>query len=144
LRLEREAFGCHHGELGARLLERWGLSRECCSAVLHHHELLASPSPLELLTSAAAMTAEMLWRPNPEHVANTRSVLRSELDCDTDRLIDLILHCKEEIARQAESYGVPQSEEFDTCALLEQARRMFAAASMETAMDFDNAMRLME
>lgn len=144
LRLEREAFGCSHADLGARLLERWGLARECCSAVLYHHELLASPSPMELATAAAAMTAKMLWRPNPEHVAKTRSLLRSELNCDTDRLIDLIMHCKEEVMRQAELYGVPRSEDFDARTLVEQARRVFAAASMETAMDFDDAMRMME
>lgn len=144
LAAESDRFGCNHAEVGACLLERWGFSRECCVAALNHHDLRPCQGDLELVVLAASMTAQMLWHPNPDLVANTRSLLRAEFDCDTDKLINLVLHCKEEIAQQADLYGVDRCDEIDSKRLVEQARKLFLSASLEAAMDFDAAMAIID
>jgi putative nucleotidyltransferase with HDIG domain len=39
---EKDNFGCHHAEVGARLLERWNLPIHLADAVHHHHQPLAA------------------------------------------------------------------------------------------------------
>jgi HD-like signal output (HDOD) protein len=139
---EREAFGCDHAQLGARLLERWGFSAEGCSAVLYHHELRATTTPIELVVLAASMTAEMMWNSNSTQAANARSLLRVEFDCDTDKLIGLVMYCRDELSNQADLYGIESTSQFRVDDLIDEARKLFTSASIETAIDFDSAMRV--
>lgn len=140
--IEREAFGCDHAQIGARLLERWGFSADGCLAVLHHHELRTTTTPIELVVLAASMTAEMLWNSNSTQAANARSLLRAEFECDTDKLISLVMCCKDELTQQVELYGIEPNHEFCVDDLIDEARKLFASASIETAVDFDSAMRV--
>lgn len=139
---EREAFGCDHCQIGARLLERWGFAQEACTAILHHHELRADSTPMELVILAASMTAETLWNSQSAQATNARSLLRAEFDCDTDKLIRLVMYCRDEIGHQAELYGIEPASEVCAEDLIEEARKLFTAASIETALDFDSAMRI--
>jgi len=62
-RLEHEALGCTHGEVGAYLLGLWGLPEEVTAAVAGHHRPIAAPqplTPLAIVRAAAAIVADLL------------------------------------------------------------------------------------
>ena len=141
---EREAFGCDHAQIGSRLLTRWGFSPECAEAIRFHHENITDASDLELTIRTSALVSEMLWASKSSQLATVRSLLVSQFGFDTDKLISLAINCKEEIAAQADLYGVSVTEEIDVQRILDEARRLFVTASLETAMDLDSALAIME
>jgi len=40
-KVEKDTFGLDHGQIGARMLERWGIPKEVYIPVLHHHNIKA-------------------------------------------------------------------------------------------------------
>lgn len=44
-RMEKEILGIDHGELGGRLIRKWGLSDVLVNACRYHHDPMASPDP---------------------------------------------------------------------------------------------------
>lgn len=144
LAAEREAFGCDHAQIAYRLLLRWGFSPECAEAVRLHHERVATASDLDLTIWTATLVSEMLWSSTSNRMPLVRSLLVSQFGFDTDKLISLAINCKDEINAQAELYGVSVTEEIDVQKILEEARRLFVTASLETAMDLDSALAIME
>lgn len=141
---EREKFGCDHGVLGARLLEKWGFAESCQWSTIAHHQTTMTSSQLVTTIQASSLIADMLWTPGSDEVKAAQQVLREQFEYDTDELIDLALACKEEMVQQAEMYGVHLKEEIDVKALMAEARRQFVTASLETARDFDTAMAVMD
>ncbi len=55
---EKEAFGFDHGEIGARLLTRWGLPSDIVLPVGHHHHL-AGAEPCERLAATVNLADAM-------------------------------------------------------------------------------------
>lgn len=52
---ERQAFGCHHGQLGAKLVLAWGLPRSLAQTIAFHHDpwKVAKAIPSAVLVSVA-------------------------------------------------------------------------------------------
>jgi len=144
LAAEREAFGCDHAQVAYRLLIRWGFSPECAEAVRFHHENVTNANDIELTIRTASLVSEMLWSSTGNQMPAVRSLLVSQFGFDTDKLISLAINCKDEINAQADLYGVTVAEEIDVQKILEEARRLFVTASLETAMDLDSALAIME
>lgn len=139
---ERQLFQCDHAQVGSRLLERWGFSPACCLAARRHHEPGPDADGLSLVVAAAQQVATVLWHPRSEAIGPTRSLLRADFGYDTDKFIALAVACKDEVTEQAELYGVTLDRDIDVDAILEEARRQFVAASLETALDFDSALAI--
>jgi HD-like signal output (HDOD) protein len=139
---ERDAFGYDHTQVGFVLLERWGFPPVCQRAARYHHTAFDESAGLELTATASSLVAEMLWLPDSQTLATARTLLQREFHLDTDKLIELVLYCKEEVAQQASLFGVQINDQINIAAVLEEARRLFVAASIETAMDFDSAMNV--
>lgn len=135
---ERELYGFHHGELGARLLERWNLPKPLTRAVAQHH---ASPDPAELLsltTHIANLMADALWTPHASQVNDARQLLEAEFGLDMDAFITLAVDCKEVIRDSAALYQVQFPGKIDCEELLRAARDQYMEEAMEAAIDWDS------
>jgi HD-like signal output (HDOD) protein len=144
LEAERAIFGFDHAQVGSRLLERWGFSPRVAISTRFHHQPRPNASRLERTSFLASLLADILWNPQSKQVSIVQDILRAELGYDTDKLIELAIECKEQIAQQAALYGVNMEGEINVEGLLDQARRQFVTASLETAMDFDSTLSLLE
>ncbi|MBY0588442.1 HDOD domain-containing protein [bacterium] len=140
---ERAAFGYDHAQVGSRLLERWGFSPRVAASTRYHHQPRPHASRLERTAFLSSLLSDILWNPCSQQVAMVQDILRAELNFDTDKLIELAIACKEQISQQAELYGVDVEGEIQVEALLDEARRLFVTASLETAMDFDSTLSLL-
>ncbi len=58
--VERERRGATHAEVGAHLLELWGLPHELVEAVAFHHRAPELPHPVFDATAAVAIAAALL------------------------------------------------------------------------------------
>lgn len=141
---ERALFGFDHAQVGGRLLERWGFSPRVAASTRHHHQPRPNANRLERTSFVASLLADVLWNPHSKQVALVQDILRAELGFDTDKLIELAIVCKEQISQQADLYGVHVEGEINVDTLLDEARRLFVTASLETAMDFDSTLSLLE
>jgi HD-like signal output (HDOD) protein len=135
---ERERYGFHHGQLGARLLERWNLPDALSEAVAEHHVLQPAPNPLVLVTHAADVLADALWTPQSPRVQEARTLLEAEFQLGLDDFITLAMECKEAIQDAARTYQVNLVAEIDCDALLEQARHQYMSAAIAAAIDWDS------
>ena len=135
---ERERYGFHHGQLGARLLHRWNLPLALTEAVSEHHARPATGSPLVLITHIADLLADALWTPESPRVNEARALVESQFQLDLDGFITLAVECKKSIQENAETFQVTLANEIDCDALLAQARRQYMDAAMEAAMDWDS------
>ena len=114
LKLEQQQFGCDHAVLGARLLACWELPETLVAAVMHHHEDREEASPLEAAIRIGDIMADALWKLHPDRIAVAKSILQNELGFDTDDFIDFTLVCRDEIAENAEMFGIKLEEIIDT------------------------------
>jgi HD-like signal output (HDOD) protein len=114
LELEQQQFGCDHATLGARLLEHWELPEQLVSAVMHHHEDREEASPLEAAIRIGDIMADALWNLLPERIAVAKVFLESRLEFDTDDFIEFALVCRDEVAENAEMFGIKLDEMIDT------------------------------
>jgi HD-like signal output (HDOD) protein len=135
---ERERYGFHHGQLGARLLHRWNLPLSLTAAVSEHHTRPEAREPLVLITHIADLMADALWTPESPRVNEARALLESTLHLDLDGFISLAVECKKSIEENAETFQVALAHEIDCDALLAQARRQYMDAAMEAAIDWDS------
>lgn len=136
---ERLAFGFDHAILGARLLERWEFGDDIVAAVGRHHDEETSTLPeLGSIVNAAARLVDSLRSASDADFQVVRAQLGARFGLNTDDLIDLVLGSREEIARQAEIFGVELDEPVDCEALLDRARRLHQDAALETALDLDS------
>lgn len=140
---EQTTFGYDHAQIGSRLLERWGFSPRVAASTRYHHHPRSNANRLERTAFLSGLLADVLWNPNSKQVAVVQDILRAELAFDTDKLIELAIACKEQISQQAELYGVDVEGEIPVEALLDEARKLFVTASLETAMDFDSTLSLL-
>jgi len=135
---ERERYGFHHGQLGARLLQRWNLPPALIEAVSEHHVRPAVGQPLVMITYIADLLADALWTPQSARVNEARALVASEYQLDVDGFITLAVECKKSIAENARTFQVELAREIDCDALLSQARRQYMEAAMEAAIDWDS------
>ena len=135
---ERERYGFHHGQLGARLLNRWNLPLALTEAVSEHHACPTTDRPLAMITHIADVLADALWTPESPRVSEGRALLESHFGLDLDGFITLAVECKETIQENAQIYQVELACDIDCDALLTQARRQYMATAMEAAIDWDS------
>jgi HD-like signal output (HDOD) protein len=135
---EHATFGFAHPALGARLMERWEFPEPLIGAVRYHHGGTSEPSPLEIVVRGADLMADVLWVPQSPILESARRFLHAGFGIDTDGFIELAVGCKEDIAINAELFGVRLDANIDCQALLEEARRQQIDLSIETALDMDS------
>jgi len=135
---ERERYGFHHGQIGARLLQRWNLPDSLTQAVAAHHTPPGSGNGLVTTTYIADLMADALWTPQSSRVPEARRLLESEFQLDLDGFISLALESKRVIAENAQLFQVALADQIDCDGLLEQARRQYMDAAMEAALDWDS------
>lgn len=135
---ELERYGFHHGQLGARLLERWNVPDALSEAVAEHHVLLPSAPPLVLVTHVADVLADALWTPQSPRVQEARRLLEVEFGMGLDDFITLAMECKEAIQDSARTFQVNLAAEIDCDALLEQARQQYMSTAIAAAIDWDS------
>lgn len=135
---ERELYGFHHGEIGARLLERWNLPECLTDAVAQHHTDPDLNDRLSLAIYIANLLADALWTPQSPQVYEARQLLESEFGMNMDGFISLAVECKEIIHDSAELYQVKLSGSIDCEELLTAARSQYMDEAMEAAIDWDS------
>ncbi len=135
---ERERFGFDHGQLGARLLDRWNLPDCLTNAIATHHHLPDCDDPLAVTTHIANLMADALWTPDCPQVNAARMLLESEFGLDLDGFITLAVDCKELIRDNASLYHVQLKGEINCEDLVNQARRQYMDEAMEAAIDWDS------
>ena len=135
---EMELYGFHHGQLGARLLERWNLPERLTDAVSLHHEVPTENDDLRLAVYAGDLMADALWTPESPRVAESRKLLETEFGLDLDGFIALAVDCKQVISENAELHRVELDGHIDCDALLAQARKQYMEEALEAAMDWDS------
>ena len=129
--VETHALGFNHAELGARLLERWGLPESVISAVAGHHTATIGSDPMEAVVHAGWLMSEALWSPNSSHVAAARRFLEEQCGFILDDFIELALGCRSDIDESAAAFGIAIGKSVSSQELVEEARRV----SLETALD---------
>lgn len=134
---ERTLLGFDHAELSARLLSAWQFPQPMIDAVATHHRTQDHPDPLGKALNVASLMADVLWHPGSGEVARIQSVLQAGYGLGTDSFIDLATKVKEEIALEVATYGFRLGTPLDCRDILDQARRRYVEASLETAMDLD-------
>jgi HD-like signal output (HDOD) protein len=135
---ERELYGFHHGDLGARLLERWNLPPRLVEAVAEHHALSEPCDLLVHATYVSNLMADALWTPHSSEVNEVRLLLESEYGLDMDGFITLAVDCKEIIRTTAAIYQVQLSGHIDCEELVNAARARYMEEAMEAAIDWDS------
>jgi HD-like signal output (HDOD) protein len=138
LETERERYGFHHGQLGARLLARWNLPDSLTSAVMCHHEPCESGEALTLVTRAASEVSDTLWTPGSANVDRVRRLLMNYFSLDLDGFISLAVDCRARIQETASMFGVIIDGTVDCDTLLAEARRQYMQEAMEVAIDWDS------
>jgi HD-like signal output (HDOD) protein len=138
LETERERYGFHHGQLGARLLTRWNLPDSLTSAVVNHHDPCETAEPLAFVTQVANHVADALWAPGAADVEKTRRALGDHFGIDLDGFISLAVDCRSQIHETATMFGVEIAASVDCQALLAQARSQYVEEAMEVAIDWDS------
>jgi|SRR5579872_4690531 len=135
--VEIQSLGFSHAELGARLLERWGLPESVCSAVAVHHESATGGDPIDTAVRAGWLMSEALWTPNSPHVAAARKFLKEECGLSLDDFIDLALRCRTDIDDSAEAFGITIGKTVNCQQLIDEARRVSLETALEAALELD-------
>lgn len=73
-RLEREAFGLSHADLGARLAENWNLPPELCRAIAGHHSSIAGDALSRCVGTANEMVKYLGYGHAGSYVVEQRLV----------------------------------------------------------------------
>ena len=134
---ETAMFGFNHAELGAKLLERWGLPEGVVSAVRAHHDSDCSAAPLERAVHAGWLMSEALWSPNSPQVTAARKFLNEECNLSLDDFIDLAQRCRTDIHDSAEAFGIAIGHSINCQQLIDEARRVCLEAALDAALDLD-------
>lgn len=104
--LEREAFGCDHGEIAGRLCELWNLPPSLARVVRMHHEP-GQKGPIDLALAGANALTQLLEIGASGNTcldaAALRALLRSSLTLE--QLNDLALNLPAEVAEACHVYG---------------------------------------
>ncbi len=102
---EQELYGFDHGQLGARLLQRWNLPDTLTQAVADHHRQ-SDDDPLVRTVFVANLMSDVLWTPHCCRVHETRQLVEREFGLDMDKFIALAIDCKEIVNDSASIYQV--------------------------------------
>lgn len=135
--VEVQSLGFSHAEVGARLLERWGLPEAVVSAVAKHHEPAEDGLPIEAAVHAGWLMSEALWTPNSPHVKAARQFLQDQFSISLDDFIDLAQRCRSDIDDSAEAFGISMGKPVDCQQLIDEARRVSLETALEAAIELD-------
>lgn len=135
---ERSKYGFDHAAASACLLEKWEFPAELVAAIRHHHVDSTEDDPLRTIIQTADLLADVLWKPKSRAVNQLRSRLEKHYALDIDGFTDLALACKNDVAMEAEVFGIHLERQIDCQALMQEATRLYVDASIETAADLDS------
>ncbi len=135
--VEIQSLGFSHSEVGARLLERWGLPESVVVAVAGHHNSAAGAAAIEIAVHAGWLMSEALWTPNSPHVTAARAYLQEECGFNLDDFIDLALRCRGDIDESAEAFGISMGKSVNCQQLIDEARRVSLETALEAALELD-------
>ncbi len=135
--VEIQTFGFSHAEVGAKLLERWGLPESVVAAVAEHHDAVAGGDTIETAVRAGWLMSEALWTPHSQHVSAARTYLLEECGVSLDDFIDLALRCRSDIDESAEAFGITMGKSVNCQQLIEEARRVTLETALAAALDLD-------
>jgi len=136
--VESHSLGFNHAELGARLLERWGLPDPVISAVAGHHLATSDSTPIETVVHAGWLMSEALWSPNSPQVAAARRYLEDECGYGLDDFIDLAIGCRTDIDESAAAFGIAIGKSVSSQDLVEEARRVALETALDAAFDLES------
>lgn len=142
--VENQSLGFNHAEVGARLLERWGLPEAVVSAVNRHHEPSSDSAPIEKAVHAGWLMSEALWTPNSPHVKAARQFLQDEFAFTLDDFIDLAQHCRSDIDESAEAFGIAMGKPVNCQQLIDEARRVSLETALNAAIELDTIETVVE
>lgn len=128
---EIEATGFSHNDLGAKLLERWGLPESVISAVAGHHSPEKGCAPIVTVLHAGWLMSEALWTPNSPHVSAARTFLEEKCGVGLDDFIELAQSCRSDITESSEAFGIALGETVNCEQLVEQAQRLSFTTAFE-------------
>jgi HD-like signal output (HDOD) protein len=135
--VETQSFGFCHAEVGARLLDRWGLPEAVVAAVSKHHQPGPDATPIESAVHAGWLMSEALWTPNSPHVKAARQFLQDEFEIALDDFIDLAQRCRSDIDESAEAFGISMGAPVNCQQLIDEARRVSLETALEVAIELD-------
>ncbi len=136
---ERDEFGFDHAGLSAAILEQWEFPQSLASAVaLHHDGQQFVDTTVGKATRAGNLMANVIWTADSSVVHSARNLLRRDFSMDVDQMIDLALVAKDAVEQEAEVYGIKSLETPDCESLLEEARRRYHEAAIESALELDS------
>lgn len=135
--VETQSLGFSHAEVGARLLERWGLPEAVVSAAESHHDAEMAGDTIDTAVHAGWLMSEALWTPNSPHVTAAREFLHQACRFDLDDFIDLALRCRSDIDESAEAFGVTMGKSVNCQQLIDEARRVSLETALEAALELD-------
>jgi HD-like signal output (HDOD) protein len=134
---ETQSLGFSHAQVGARLLERWGLPETVVSAVAGHHDATVGSATVEIAVHAGWLMSEALWTPNSPHVTAARSFLHEECRIALDSFIDLAVRCRNDIEESAKAFGVAMDKTVNCQQLIDEARRVSLETALEATLELD-------
>ncbi len=109
--VETHTLGFNHAELGARLLERWGLPGPVISAVAGHHLTPIGGDPIESVVHAGWLMSEALWSPNSPHGRGPPEDFWQACGINLDDFIELgAAGCRSDIDEACPQRSALQSE----------------------------------
>ena len=81
--------------------------------------------------------ANALWVPGSQAIQQAKQLSRETFGIGTAAFVDLALDCQREITEAAGVFGVELGQSIDCKRLVEEARKQFAEASVEMALEID-------
>jgi putative nucleotidyltransferase with HDIG domain len=106
---EKKHFGFDHGEVGGRLLERWGFPQEIALAVQYHHNVARAGDPARLASTVAMADwlAHALEKKTATDASSQENLAKaaSSLNLATEAVTILMGRVKEELGRDAFALG---------------------------------------
>lgn len=140
--LEEEALGANHAEVGAYLLQRWGLPEEITESIRHHHrpEALNGRDPAVIDRAYrlhfASLIGQLQVAPtDPALVANLLRLAGERFQLDAERLEKFLESLHEKIAEFAALIDVPIGPALHYPTVLANATEQLAQLASETALE---------
>lgn len=105
---ERQAFGFHHAEFGARLLEIWQFPPLLSSAVAKHHDDTNESQELSLdrFVHAGNPMPDAIWLARTTAFQDAFVYFERYFDFEIPEFIDFALHVNQAVAEEAELFQI--------------------------------------
>jgi len=132
---ELATLGFDHSAIGARLLTQWGFPSTLSAVVADHHACQNSDLPLAAAVRAGELTTDLLWAPHHDRGLQASRWFAEQFQMDIDAFTELVLACQDEIALEAEMYGVQLEHALDSQSLIAEAQRRLFDTALNATQD---------